>query len=84
MASKSESRQQISKVATTLARLEPSLPSTIIRVPIADLKLDLRNPRVHSERQVDQLAKSIENFGFLWPVMIDGRRRVLAVASSIQ
>jgi DNA modification methylase len=54
------------------------LPVTIIRVPIADLKIDPRNPRVHSERQIGQLAKSIKNFGFLWPVMIDGTRRVIA------
>jgi ParB-like chromosome segregation protein Spo0J len=33
---------------------------------------------VHSERQINQLAKSIKSFGFLWPVMIDGTRRVLA------
>jgi DNA modification methylase len=57
---------------------EPTLPTTIIRLPIADLKLDAKNPRVHSKRQIEQLSKSIKSFGFLWPVMIDGTRRVLA------
>jgi len=57
---------------------DPSLPTTIVRVSIADLELDARNPRVHSDRQLSQLAKSIKSFGFLWPVMIDGARRVLA------
>jgi ParB-like chromosome segregation protein Spo0J len=42
------------------------------------LKLDPGNPRLHSERQLEQLAKNIESFVFLWPVMIDGKRRVLA------
>jgi DNA modification methylase len=66
------------EAAIALARTEPSLPTTITRIPIADLKLDPRNPRVHSNRQIDQLTKSIKSFGFLWPVMIDGTRRVLA------
>jgi DNA modification methylase len=69
---------QTSKAAITLASTEPNLPTTIIRVPITDLKRDPRNPRVHSDRQIEQLAKSIESFGFLWPVMIDGSRNVLA------
>jgi DNA modification methylase len=67
-----------SGAAGTLARPEPRLPTTIIRVPLADLKLDPRNPRVHSERQIEKLARSIKSFGFVWPVMIDGMRRVLA------
>ena len=57
---------------------DSNLPTTITRVLIGDLKLDPRNPRVHSERQIEQLAKSIQSFGFVWPVMIDGNRRVLA------
>jgi len=67
-----------SSPAGTLARSGSNLPTTITQVSIADLKLDPRNPRVHSERQINQLAKSIKSFGFLWPVMIDGTRRVLA------
>jgi DNA modification methylase len=42
------------------------------------LKRDPRNPRLHSDRQITQLAKSIDNFGFLWPVMIDGSGNVMA------
>ena len=67
-----------SKAAKSLARPESNLPTTITQASIADLKLDPRNPRVHSERQINQLAKSIKSFGFLWPIMIDGTRRVLA------
>src|SRR5579863_8696862 len=70
--------RQNSEAANSLARTKPILPSTIIQIPIADLKLDPRNPRLHSDRQITQLAKSIDNFGFLWPVMIDGSRNVLA------
>ena len=70
--------RQNSEAANSVARTKPILPTTIIRIPIADLKRDPRNPRLHSDRQIEQLAKSIDNFGFLWPVMIDGTKRVLA------
>jgi DNA methylase/ParB-like nuclease family protein len=46
--------------------------------PIAELELNLRNPRVHSPRQVRQIARSIESFGFNVPVLVDARRRVIA------
>jgi hypothetical protein len=61
-----------SNAAKSLAHSESNLPTTITRVFIADLQLDPRNPRVHSERQINQLAKGIKSFGFLWPVMIPG------------
>ena len=37
----------------------------------ADLLLDKRNPRQHPQRQVNQLADSIREFGFMMPVIID-------------
>jgi DNA modification methylase len=52
---------------------------------VGDLALDPRNPRQHSQRQVNQIADSIREFGFLMPVVIDdasqvvvGHARVLA------
>jgi DNA modification methylase len=44
---------------------------------VADLNLDARNPRQHSERQVKQLAASIQEFGFVMPVVVDDRGRVV-------
>ena len=44
---------------------------------VADLELDARNPRQHSERQVKQLAASIQEFGFVMPVVVDDRGRVV-------
>jgi DNA modification methylase len=73
-----KNRLQTCKAASNPACLEPNLPNTIARLRIEELKRDPRNPRVHSDRQIDQLAKSIKSFGFVWPVMIDGSRRVLA------
>jgi DNA modification methylase len=43
---------------------------------VADLLLDIRNPRQHSQRQVNQLADSIREFGFVSPVVVDGNGQV--------
>jgi DNA modification methylase len=52
---------------------------------VGDLVLDPRNPRQHSQCQIDQIADSIREFGFLMPVVVDhasqvviGHARVLA------
>ena len=45
---------------------------------IADLEPDPRNPRAHSPRQVRQIARSIDAFGFNVPVLIDAKRKVIA------
>ena len=52
---------------------------------VSDLVLDSRNPRQHSQRQVNQIADSIREFGFIMPIVLDhashvviGHARVLA------
>ena len=45
---------------------------------ISELKLDPRNPRAHSPRQIRQIARSIEAFGFVVPVLVDARGRIIA------
>src|SRR5258705_8367590 len=47
-------------------------------LPIAQLKLNPRNPRSHSPRQIRQIARSIEAFGFNVPVLVDSKREVIA------
>lgn len=46
--------------------------------PVADLKLDPKNPRSHSRRQIRQIARSIETFGFITPVLVDANLTVIA------
>ena len=36
------------------------------------------NPRLHSPKQIRQIAKSIETFGFLVPVLADDENRIIA------
>lgn len=50
----------------------------IIRRPIATLKLKAANPRLHPPRQIDQLAKSIETFGFNVAALIDSQGNVVS------
>src|SRR5262245_28345072 len=45
---------------------------------ISSLTLRRRNPRPHSEKQIRQIAASIETFGFTNPVLIDGSDTVIA------
>jgi hypothetical protein len=44
---------------------------------VADLVLDKRNPRQHPQKQVNQLADSIREFGFLIPVVADDQGQVI-------
>jgi hypothetical protein len=46
--------------------------------PISKLKLNPKNPRSHSPKQIRQIARSIETFTFLVPVLVDGQGNVLA------
>lgn len=46
--------------------------------PIGALELDPRNPRLHTPRQIRQIARSIESFGFNVPILVDARRKVIA------
>lgn len=45
---------------------------------VADLQDNRRNARLHSPKQVQQIAASIREFGFLVPVLIDENQTILA------
>jgi DNA modification methylase len=44
----------------------------------AQLKPRARNPRTHSPKQIRQIAASIEQFGFVSPVLIDAKGGIIA------
>jgi ParB-like chromosome segregation protein Spo0J len=48
------------------------------------LKPDPRNPRVHTDKQVRQIAQSIESFGFNVPILIDDQQTVIAGHGRLQ
>jgi ParB-like chromosome segregation protein Spo0J len=45
---------------------------------ISSLKPYARNPRTHSDKQINQIANSIRRFGFTNPVLIDSELGVIA------
>lgn len=47
-------------------------------VDTSNLRPDPQNPRIHSSKQIRQIARSIEEFGFNIPVLIDASAQVIA------
>jgi DNA modification methylase len=47
-------------------------------IPVASLRPDPKNARLHSDKQVQQIARSIEAFGFNVPVLVDTNSQVIA------
>ena len=43
-----------------------------------DLIVSKNNPRIHNENQIELIEKSIDEFGFINPIVIDENNRVLA------
>jgi DNA modification methylase len=53
-------------------------PLEVVYLRTTTLKPDPRNPRFHSDKQVRQIAQSIESFGFNVPLLVDDEHRVIA------
>ena len=51
---------------------------TIEDCPLDSIRFDPQNPRHHSKRQIRQIARSIESFGFNVPVLVDGQKQLIA------
>jgi DNA modification methylase len=47
-------------------------------VPLRRLKPDKKNARTHSKRQIAELAKSIRQFGWTMPLLVDEDRTIIA------
>lgn len=54
------------------------LPLEIRYRSIVSLKENPNNPRLHHARQISQIAKSIETFGLIVPVLVDNSLTVIA------
>ncbi len=51
---------------------------SIEQIALNDLVPYERNPRTHSDAQIQQLSGSIKQFGFTAPILIDENNGVLA------
>jgi hypothetical protein len=64
------------------ARLRPATNAGLVEIQIeyrsvGDLLLDARNPRQHSQKQINQIADSVREFGFIMPVVVDHAQQVV-------
>ena len=59
-------------------------PLKVEMKPIGELKPAKRNARTHSDEQIEQIASSIAQFGFLNPILVDGKGRVVAGHGRLQ
>jgi hypothetical protein len=50
----------------------------VVLRPIGELKPYKRNARVHPRAQLEKLAASIREFGFLMPILVDRADRIIA------
>jgi DNA modification methylase len=56
----------------------PFMAAHVKNLPLRDIKPYGRNARTHSRRQIKQLQRSIREFGFTVPILIDGDGMILA------
>jgi hypothetical protein len=47
-------------------------------VPVAEITPDARNARKHSDEQIKELCRSLREFGFVNPLLIDKDKKVIA------
>jgi DNA modification methylase len=66
-------------IRATSSRRNPSAKTlSVDYLPVVSLLLDPKNPRAHSDKQIQQIARSIQTFGFNVPVLVDASLRVIA------
>ena len=58
--------------------MHTSVPGNLVELPPDSLKPNPRNARIHSKKQIRQIAKSLQTFGFTNPVLIDQNDIILA------
>ncbi len=65
--------------STSLKRAQSIAHATgqVEQVSISKLKPYGKNARTHSPRQIKQIARSIEHFGFVNPILVDRNRRII-------
>jgi DNA modification methylase len=66
-----------SREAKPDALVQPFAPMVEPRA-VADLIVNTRNARTHSDRQVQQIAASVQKFGFIIPIVINEKGVLLA------
>jgi DNA modification methylase len=53
-------------------------PLSIVYRSIEELKGNPKNPRLHSKKQIQKIARSVATFGFNMPLLVDGNLQLIA------
>ena len=62
-----------------MSTVPPKTPALVVHNrPVAELVVDQQNARLHPEKHVKQLARSIEAFGFNCPILVDRHGQIVA------
>ena len=64
--------------STSYLRTDRAARVAVSYRPISELKPDSLNPRVHSPKQIRQIARSIEVFGFVVPILVKPSGKIIA------
>lgn len=51
---------------------------SVARTPLASIALYAKNARIHTDQQIEQIANSIREFGFVMPVLLDEKGELIA------
>jgi DNA modification methylase len=54
------------------------LPPSVTMISVNKLRPNKRNARTHTAKQIKQIGASINEFGFLSPILVDGADRIIA------
>ena len=71
-------RQRRRSVASAPNPSKQSRSRHVINLPVSEIKPYAQNARTHSGPQIDMIARSIEEFGFVNPVLIDENNSIIA------
>lgn len=68
------------KLTASKRSLNPDMPMVgmVAQLPVTMIQPDPHNPRIHKDRQINALAKSIRSFGFNIPIAIDAEGKIVA------
>jgi DNA modification methylase len=69
----------LAEIAAPPAQIGPSWPADAVeRRPVASLVPYVNNPRTHNPQQIEQLAASIQSFGWTIPVLVSDDSNIIA------
>lgn len=71
-------RETPKKIPGDITKLAVHHPIQIVFRSVTDISANPKNPRVHTPKQIKQIAESIKQFGFVTPLLLDRGRQLIA------